>query len=139
VRVDLKAGDILDILADQKDPYAPMKIGPYLDLEFLGKCGGLEVQNDRRRKPVPTSTSAVHIFGATLEKAPAELRLKQSQPGNIFHNEEVPETTVAIRANVAGSCELRWEITGSARTRAPLAMNRPSAHGGSVASITRRK
>ena len=111
VRVDLKAGEILDILADQKDQYAPMKIGPYLDFEFLGKCGGLEVQTDRRRKPVPTSTSAVHVFGVTLEKAPAELRLKQSQPGNIFHNEETPETTFAIRANTAGSCELRWEIT----------------------------
>lgn len=111
VQVDLKTGDILDILADQKDQYAPMKIGPYLDFEFLGKCGGLEVQTDHRRKPVPTSTSAVHIFGVTLEKAPAELRLKQSQPGNIFHNDETPETTFAIRANAVGSCELRWEIT----------------------------
>lgn len=111
VRVDLKAGDILDILADQKDSYAPMKIGPYLDFEFLGKCGGLEVQNDRRRKPLPTSTSAVHIFGVTLEKAPAELRLKQAQPGNIFHNDEKPETTFALRANTAGRYELLWEIT----------------------------
>jgi hypothetical protein len=112
VRIDLKLGDILDILADRKDPNAPMKIGPYLDFEFLGKCGGLEVQTDRRRKPVPTSTSAVHIFGVTLEKAPAELRLKQAQPGNIFHNDEAPETTFAIRANTAGRFELRWEITG---------------------------
>ncbi len=112
VRVDLNAGDILDILADQKDPYAPMKIGPYLDFEFLGKCGGLEVQTDRRRKPVPTSTSAVHIFGVTLEKSPVELRLKQSQPGNIFHNDETPETTFAVRANAPGRYELRWEITG---------------------------
>lgn len=111
VRVDLKIGDILDILADEKDPYAPMKIGPYLDFEFLGKCGGLEVQTDRRRKPVPTSTSAVHLFGVTLEKAPADLRLKQSQAGNIFHNEETPETTFAIRANTAGRYEFRWEIT----------------------------
>ena len=111
VRVDLKAGDILDILADQKDPYAPMKIGPYLDFEFLGKCGGLEVQTDRRRKPLPTSTSAVHVFGVTLEKAPVELRLKQSQPGNIFHNDEAPETTFVLRAKTAGRYELRWEIT----------------------------
>lgn len=112
VQVDLKAGDILDILADQKDTYAPMKIGPYLDFEFLGKCGGLDVQNDRRRIPLPTSTSAVHIFGVTLEKAPAELRLKQAQPGNIFHNDETPETTFALCANTAGRYELRWEITG---------------------------
>jgi hypothetical protein len=113
VQVDLKTGDILDILADQEDPYAPMKIGPYLDFEFLGKCGGLEVQTDRRRKPVPTSTSAVHVFGVTLEKSPAELRLKQAQPGNIFHNDETPETIFAVRANVAGRYELRWEITGT--------------------------
>jgi len=113
VRVDLKAGAILDILADQKDPYAPMKIGPYLDFEFLGKCGGLEVQTDRRRKPLPTSTSAVHIFGVTLEKAPVELRLKQAQPGNIFHNDETPETTFALRANAAGRYEVRWEISSS--------------------------
>ena len=88
-----------------------MKIGPYLDFEFLGKCGRLEVQNDRRRKPVPTSTSAVHIFGVTLEKAPVELRLKQAQPGNIFHNDETPETSFAIHANAVGRYELRWEIT----------------------------
>jgi hypothetical protein len=113
VRVDLKTGDILDILADQKDPNAAMKIGPYLDFEFLGQCGGLEVQTDRRRKPAPTSTSAVHIFGVTLEKAPAELRLKQAQPGNIFHNDETPETTFAVRANTAGRYELQWEITRS--------------------------
>jgi hypothetical protein len=111
VRVDLKAGDILDILGDEKDPYAPMKIGPYLDFEFLGKCGELEVQNDRRRKPLATSTSAVHLFGVTLEKAPVELRLKQAQPGNIFHNDETPETTFALRANAAGRYELRWDIT----------------------------
>ncbi|MCE9533064.1 MAG: hypothetical protein K8T89_18350 [Planctomycetes bacterium] len=111
VRVDLKTGEILDILADQKDPYAPMKIGPYLDFEFIGKCGGLDVQNDRRRKPLATSTSAVHVFGVTLERAPAELRLKQSQPGNIFHNDETPETTFSLRANKPGRYELRWEIT----------------------------
>lgn len=111
VRVDLKAGDILDLLADQKDPYAPMKIGPYLDFEFLGKCGGLEVQIDRRRKPVPTSTSGVHLFGVTLEKSPVEMRLRQSQPGNIFHNDEVPETTVSLRAVQPTKCVLRWAIS----------------------------
>ena len=47
----------------------------------------------------------------TLEKAPAELRLKQSQPGNIFHNDETPETTFALRANTAGRYKLRWEIS----------------------------
>jgi hypothetical protein len=111
VRVDLKAGDILDLLSDTKDQYAAMKIGPYLDFEFLGKMGGLEVQIDRRRMPLATSTSAVHVFGVSLEKSPVELRLKQSQPGNIFHNDEVPETTVSLRAVKQVKCVVRWEIS----------------------------
>jgi hypothetical protein len=111
VRVDLKLGDIVDLLAETNDPYAAMKIGPYLDFEFLGKMGGLQVQQDRRRMPLATSTSAVHVFGVTLEKSPVELRLKQSQPGNIFHNHEVPETTVSLRSVQPTKCVLRWEIS----------------------------
>ncbi len=111
VRVDLKTGDILDLLSDTKDQYAAMKIGPYLDFEFLGKMGGLEVQIDRRRMPLAKSTSAVHVFGATLEKSPVELRLKQSQPGNIFHNDEVPETTVSLRAVQPVKYVVHWQIS----------------------------
>ena len=111
VRVDLKTGNIVDLLADSNDPNASMKIGPYLDFEFLGKMDGLKLQNDRRRMPLATSTSAVHVFGVTLEKSPVELRLKQSQPGNIFHNDEVPETTVSLRAVQPTKCVLRWEIS----------------------------
>ena len=110
VQVELKAGEILDLLAETKDDYAAMKIGPYLDFEFLGQLGGLEVQSDRRHKPLPTSVSAVHVFGVTLERSPAELRLRQSQPGNIFHNDEVPETAFALHAEIAGRYALRWEI-----------------------------
>ncbi len=110
VRVDLKVGEIADLIADTKDPYAAMKIGPYLDFEFLGKMGRLEVQIDRRRMPVAGSTSAVHVFGATLEKSPVELRFKQSQPGNIFHNDEKPETTVNLRAVQRTGCVLRWDV-----------------------------
>ena len=111
VPVNLKAGEILDVLAETKDPFAAMKIGPYLDFEFLGKMGGIELQRDRRRKPVATSVSAVHVFGVTLECSPVELRLKQSQVGNIFHNDEVPETTFALHAEVGGRYTLRWEIS----------------------------
>jgi hypothetical protein len=111
VPVNLKMGEILDILAETKDPFAAMTIGPYLDFEFLGKMGELGLQVDRRRKPLPTSVSAVHVFGVTLERAPVELRLKQAQPGNIFHNDEVPETTFALHADVGGRYTLRWEIS----------------------------
>lgn len=137
VRVDLKTGDILDLIADTQDPYAAMKIGPYLDFEFLGKCGGLQVQRDRRRKPVPTSTSAVHVFGVTLEQSPVEVRLKQAQPGNIFHNAERPETTFSLRAVTAGRYSLRWEITDLAgeilaRHERPVTLDK----AGSEADVT---
>lgn len=111
VRVDLKLGDIVDLLAETNDPHAAMKIGPYLDFEFLGKMDGLKLQNDRRRMPLATSTSAVHVFGVTLEKSPVELRLKQSHPGNIFHNDDVPETTISLRAVQPTKCVLQWEIS----------------------------
>ena len=39
-----------------------MKIWPYLDFEFLGKMGEIGLQHDRRRKPLPTSVSAVHVL-----------------------------------------------------------------------------
>jgi len=114
VRVDLKTGSILDLFSDSQDPIAPMKIGPYLDFEFLGKCDGLSFADDRRRKPLASSTSGVHVFGVTLEKAPVELRIKQAQAGNIFHNDETPETTFAVRASAAGRYLLRWEISDAA-------------------------
>lgn len=111
VKMELKAGEILDLLADRQDPFAAMKIGPYLDFEFLGKLDGIYVQTDRRHKPARNSTSAVHVFGVTLEKSPVELRLKQSQPGNIFHNDEVPETTFALSANAPGKYTISWSIS----------------------------
>lgn len=111
VRVDLKMGEIVDLFAETNDRFAAMKIGPYFDFEFLGKMDTLKLQQDRRRMPLPTSSSAVHVFGVTLEKSPVELRLKQSQPGNIFHNDEVPETTFSLRAMQPTKCALRWEIS----------------------------
>lgn len=111
VAVDLHLGAILDLLADESDRFAAMKIGPYLDLEFLGKRDHLYVQTSREHKPARDSTSAVQLFAATLEEAPAELRLKQAQHGNIFHNHETPETTALIRATTPGQQVLAWEIS----------------------------
>lgn len=110
VEVELKLGEILDLLAMEKDTFAAMKIGPYLDFEFLGKLGTLQVQSDRRHKPFPDSRSAVQVFGVTLERAPVEMRLKQSQPGNLFHNDEVPQTAVTLHASDPGEYALRWQI-----------------------------
>jgi hypothetical protein len=103
VEVPLKSGEIVDLLTDEADRFAAMKIGPYLDFELLGKCGAIEVQTDRRRMPDNRSTSAVHVFAATLERSPVELRLKQAQPGNIFHDDEKPETRFLVTAREPGT------------------------------------
>ena len=92
--VELPLGEMLELLAMKgQERAAELKIGPYLDFEFLGRRGRISAQWDGRR--IPTGDrSAAHIFGVTLERAPASLYLTQKQPGNVFHGDEVPELGV---------------------------------------------
>ena len=107
----LPTGDILDLLSMKKDRHASMNRNlAYLDFEFLGKTGGVSAQWDSRRKPDKFSTSAIHVFAATLEKSPVELRLVQEQPGNIFHNDEKPKTRVLLKSIKPCEATLRWRI-----------------------------
>lgn len=99
----LDAGAILDLLTSDKEPHAAMLDGRYLDIDLLGKV--------ERVKPVRSSTSSVHVFGITLERLPVEFSLVQSQPGNIFHNDEVPETVAVVRAKEPCRTTLSWQIT----------------------------
>lgn len=101
--LSLDPGAILDLLTATKDPHAAMLDGGYLDIDLLGAI--------ERGKPVRSSTSAVHVFGLTLEKSPAELSLAPTQPGNIFYKQEVPETVAVIKAAEAGRLKLGWTIT----------------------------
>jgi hypothetical protein len=105
-----KPGEILDLLSMEKDPRASMMPSPYLDFEFLGKLDGVYAQWDRRHKPDKKSTSAVHVFGATLERSPVSLRLESGQPGNIFHNDQRPELSAVLTG--AWPCEavFGWKI-----------------------------
>lgn len=100
--LDLDTGAILDLLTSEKDPHAAMLDGRYLDIDLLGKIQGI--------KPVRDATSAVHVFGITLRRSPAEFSLVQKQPGNIFHNDEVPETVAVVKAVEPGKTVLSWEI-----------------------------
>ncbi len=110
VEFKLKPGDILDLLSAENDPHASMMRQPYLDFEFVGKLGGVSAQWDSRRKPDNHSTSAVHVFGAALERSPVEFHLTGHQPGNIFHNDEKPELTVTLKARRPCKVSLDWEI-----------------------------
>lgn len=102
--IKLDAGLILDLIGSDKDLNAPMLDGRYLDIDLLGKMTGV--------KPARESTSAVHVFGITLERCPAEFSLLQKQPGNIFNNDEIPEAIAVVKSYEPGKLKLSWQITG---------------------------
>ena len=111
LEMDLKPGELLDLLSMDEDRNASMMPAPYLDIDFMGKPGGIGAQWDTSRKPDNRSVSGVHLFGVTLEKMPVALRLAQAQPGNIFHNGETPETYAVIRAEAPRAhAVLEWTV-----------------------------
>lgn len=100
VEVPLKSGEIIDLLMRK----------PSLNFEFFGKPWENLEQLDNSIKPDPKSTSAVQIFGVTLEKSPVGVEFVQSQPANIFHNDEKPETSAVLRSFVPAKGKVVWEI-----------------------------
>ena len=102
--IPLRFGEILDLLNMDKDPRSRFLDGCFLDFEFLGKIAGKGFKPDRN------STSAVHVFGVTLEKSPCDISFVQSQPGNIFHNDETPETSAVLKSNEKCELSLSWKI-----------------------------
>jgi hypothetical protein len=103
--IPLRFGEILDLVNMEKDPRSNFINGQFLDFEFLGKIAAMGFKPDRE------STSAVHVFGVTLEKSPCGVSFVQSQPGNIFFNEETPETTAVLKSNVKCELTLSWKIS----------------------------
>jgi len=99
VEMPLKSGKILDQYKNSS-----------MDFEFFGKPWKNFEQIDKSMKPDPHSTSAVQIFGATLEKSPINMNLVQAQPGNIFANGETPETTAFLSSLVPAKGKLVWDI-----------------------------
>jgi hypothetical protein len=110
VEFRLRLGEILDLLAMEEDADASMTRSPYLDFEFLGNLDGVSAQWDRRHKPDKKSTSAVHVFGVTLERSPVAVRLENGQPGNIFHNDEKPEMFATLKAARKCRVAFAWRI-----------------------------
>ncbi len=100
VEVPLPTGRILDLVNESS----------LLNFEFFGKPWENFQQLDNRSKPDPDSTSAVQVFGVTLEKAPVTMEMAQAQPGNIFHNDEQRTTGVVVRSLAPARGKLAWEI-----------------------------
>jgi hypothetical protein len=106
--IQLDPGGILDLLVSDKDPHAAMLDGRYLDIDLLGRIEGV--------KPVRDATSAVHVFGITLERCPADFSLAPRQPGNLFYNDEVPETVALVKTAAPCQTVLSWQISDMSGT-----------------------
>ncbi|MDD4017274.1 MAG: hypothetical protein PHV28_04950 [Kiritimatiellae bacterium] len=122
VTVPLDCGDLAGIiykdtwgtfLNDQMPELARRvtDIGNYLDFEVLGETPTFRHPlEDRRMRPDPKRPSAIVVHSATLEKAPAELLPEPVLPGNVFHNDEKPETRVKLTVRRPGAYALEWTI-----------------------------
>lgn len=115
VEIPLRSGDIQDLLFDEvgDQQRGTFRGGPYLDFELLGRLRPQDRPHpftDDRFYPDARYVSGVHVFGVTLEAAPVEMEIRQTQPGNIFHNAEVAELVVALRPRRDGDYSLRWSV-----------------------------
>ena len=118
VTVPVDTGDIADIVRTDMRGYWAHNLkrrdARYLDFEVLGRCNrdfhALGWAQKSRQVPDAEFTSAVHVFGATLEKPGAELLADPLVPGNIFHNDEKPMTEMRVFVRRPGTYRLGWKI-----------------------------
>jgi hypothetical protein len=119
VRVPLKSGKIQDILRDDKNRRRldmPADCD-YLDVELFGPLAGVDKDDafpptmeatGRGYRPGPSS--AVHVFGMTLETSPAALTVRANMPINMFYASDHPEFQAVVTGRVAGTYALAWEF-----------------------------
>lgn len=112
VEIPMPTGKIQDLIfTENRGTHARMRLGKYLDLELSGRLIQRRgPSGDRRARPDPACVSSVHVFGVTLERPAAEMEVKTVEPGNIFHNDEVPELRVQVRPRRPGDFSIRWKI-----------------------------
>ena len=111
-RFDL--GKVIDLITDPHGQWGrgafPMH---YLDFEITGETHKFRTPfGDPRPYPDPAKKSAVHVFGVTLERAPADVKFMQtSLSKNKFSDDEKPEMKVAVTPVIPGKYTLKWQIT----------------------------
>lgn len=110
VEVPLRTADIHDIVfTDMRGDH--LDRGRYLDLELMGRCWKDPVPGyDQRLNVDPHYMSAVTVYKVELEDTPCEVEFKPIEPGNVFHNDEKPETRVELRVKEPGEYRLSWTI-----------------------------
>lgn len=109
VRLPIECGDLLPFITQDgnRSGYGM----DYLDFEFLGRRRGAGAGGSNAHKPFDAFPSAFNLFGMTFRKAGVHLDMIQSEPGNIFFNDEVPETTAVVTGVRPGAYSMKWTIT----------------------------
>ena len=114
VEVPLEMGQIPDIIfSDRRGTHLfPLELsgyGRYLDLELLGRTYAFHrARFDERDMPDAKFTSAITVYGVELEKSGCEMDFFQTVPGNVFADDEVPQTGVELRVKRPGEYTLKW-------------------------------
>ena len=110
VEVPLDCGKIQDVLFQEPARTYAMIPQPYLDFEVLGKTEGVLQQLNKQHKPHPTSRSAVHVFGVTLQRSPVEMEIVPARSGNAYLVGEKPSMNVVLRGRGKGECRVVWDV-----------------------------
>ena len=105
----VSVGDIQDRLY-LKYGLTPFGKKPMLHAEVVGPLGRPGILWDKSQKPDWRYKSSALVFGFELCESPCEMELLQSQPGLIFGDDEKRETTVRVKANVAGEYKVAGTI-----------------------------
>lgn len=104
----IDAGNIVHVVTN--DVNAGQRRRDYLDFDIMGRRCRPGAYNDPSHRPDGTKKSAVNVFGITFCKAGAAMHLEQKEPGNIFFNDEKPETAFRLRAERPGHYTFSWRI-----------------------------
>ena len=92
--VVLNLGDIIDLTTSCE----------YLDFDITGKQWENFQQMDNSMKPDPDSRSAFNLFGVTLRQTDYSFVQRQTQPGNVFTEDERDRsTTIRLAALTDGA------------------------------------
>lgn len=108
VTVPLKMGEIPDLLGNQAPDFD--RGNQYWDLELTK---AIRLRGNSRKPTGLLPSSAVHVFGLTLERNPVDVQVMAKESGNIFYAADNPEFNVRFTntRNVKADLTMSWEIT----------------------------
>ena len=140
VEFPVDMGDIQDIVYTDDRGNFIGEIGRYLDFEVCGPLlTRVSALNDTTMDTDPERVSAVTFYGARLERSAAELVTAWTEPGNIFADDDKPETRASVKVHRPGEYELAWTIGDVAGKVLKTGSRRFSADGDMTLDLAQRE